>query len=371
MKVHGILLLLVFSLLGGCTDNKISTEHKDALVVQGRWVTEQDGQIMLDPQTSGLIKWRGNLLTLSDRSAHSSQRLRLRKIEQASGRLQPGDMHMKLSEHVASSCFAAYLSDNPDLEALAVDPDDDSIFYVATEDASSKTLSEACQQQFSPSGSTQYPSLLLRLALQADNSVTISHVRPIQFSPDMHIGDFPNDGLEALTFGMDRTLYLGLEKDSDDQARIFSLTMDAGFWQSNDFIQVSDVQLRLPKFDQGNHPINGMAYYQHQGTVYLIAAARNDESLWIVDLAAQKETRIVPLKFDAPIIPGDTSCGEWERMDNASIEGVAVDGSTLWLINDPWKLVYAKNIQCELNRTKFESMAPLIFSVPIQNEWFD
>ncbi|MFT4994955.1 MAG: hypothetical protein ACI965_001997 [Paraglaciecola sp.] len=371
MKVHGIVLLVVFSLLSGCTETKINTSHKDALVVQGRWVTEQDGQVMGDPQTSGLIKWRGNLLTLSDRSAHASQRLRLRKIEQASGRLQPGDMPMKLSERVASGCFAAYLSGNPDLEALAVDPDDDRVFYVATEDASSATLSEACQQQFAHSGSTHYPSLLIRLVLQADNSLTISHVRPIQFSADMHIGDFPNDGLEALTFGTGRSLYLGLEKDSRDQARIFSLKIDAAFWQNIDFAPVREVKLRLPKFDQGNHPINGMAYYQHQGAGYLIAAARNDESLWIIDLAAQKDTRIVPLKFDAPIIPGDTSCGEWERMDNASIEGVAVDGSTLWLINDPWKLVYAKNIQCELNRTKFENMAPLIFSLPIQDQWFN
>lgn len=280
-------------------------------------------------------------------------------------------MHMKLSEDLASSCFAAYLSSNPDLEALVVDPDDDRVFYVATEDASTEILSEACQQQFVHTGSTQYPSLLIRLELQQDNSVTITHVWPIQFAADMQIGDFPNDGLEALTFGMVRTLYLGLKKDSHDQARIFSLKIDTGFWLRSDFAKVSEVKLRLPKFDQGNHPINGMAYYQHQGAGYLIAAARNDESLWIIDLTAQKDTRILPLKFDAPIIPGDITCGKWERMDNASIEGVAVDGTTLWLINDPWKLVYAKNIQCELNRSKFDNMAPLIFSIPIQYEWFN
>jgi hypothetical protein len=280
-------------------------------------------------------------------------------------------MPMNLSEHVAQSCFASYLRDNPDLEALVVDPDDDRVFYVATEDASSETLSEACQQKFADTGSTEYPSLLIRLALQEDNSARITHVRPIQFSTDMHIGDFPNDGLEALAFGNDRTLYLGLEKDRDDQARIFSLKMDAEFWQGSDFAQVRDLKLRLPTFDKGNHPINGMSYYQHKGAGYLIAAARNDETLWIIDLAAQKDTRIVPLKFDAPITPGDTPWGELERMDNALIEGVAVEGKTLWLINDPWKLVYTKNIQCELNQKKFKSMAPLIFSLAIQDKWFD
>lgn len=371
MKQHGIMLLVALGLLSGCTDNKITTQHDDALLVQGRWVTEQDGQVMRDPQTSGLINWRGHLLTLSDRSAHSSHRLRLRKIEQATGRLQSGDMQMKLSEDLLESCFASYLSGNPDLEALTVDPDDDRVFYVATEDASAETLSESCQQQFAHSGSTQYPSLIIRLELQEDNSVTITHVRPIQFSADMHIGNSPNDGLEGLTFGMDRILYMGLEKDNRDQARIFSLKMDAEFWQRSDFAQVSEPKLRLPKFDKGNHPINGMTYYQYKGAGFLIAAARNDESLWIIDLAARKDTRILPLKFDAPVIPGDTLCGEWERMNNSSIEGVAVEGTTLWLINDPWKLVYTKNIQCELNRSKFENMAPLIFSLTIQNEWFD
>ena len=371
MKQQGIILLVALTVFSGFTSSKTLTDNDDALLVKGRWVTEQNGQIMRDPQSSGLIHWRGQLLTLSDRSAHVSQRLRLRKIAQLSGRLQPGDMQMSLAEGLVSNCFAGYISANPDLEALAVDPDDDRVFYVATEDASSEILSEACQRKFANSGSTQFPSLLLRLVLQEDKSVVVTHVRPIQFSPEMQIGNFPNDGLEALTFGKDRTLYLGLEKDSHKQARIFFLKMDAEFWQSSDFVQVRDAKLRLPKFAKGNHPINGMAYYQHQGAGYLIAAARNDQALWIIDLAAQKETRILPLNFAAEITPGDTACGEWERMHNASIEGVAVDGTTLWLINDPWKLVYAKNIQCELNRSKFENMAPLIFSTPIQNAWFN
>lgn len=371
MKGIGCVLLLALGILSACKENKIAAKGEDFILVKGLWVTEQDGQTMRDPQTSGLLNWRGHLLTLSDRSAHSSQRLRIRKIELNTGRLQSGDLLMGLSERVAASCFAAYLGDNPDLEALAVDPLDDKVIYVATEDASYARLSEDCQKKFANSGSTLYPSLLVRLELQADNSLLMTHVRPIQFAPHMEIGDAPNDGLEGLTFGPDRTLYLGLEKDSHGEARIFTLKIDEEFWLSSDFIQIRDIDLKLPKFESGRHPINGMTYYQHKGMAFLIAAARNDESIWIIDLTARKNTRIVPLKFDAPIIPGDTKCGEWERMNNVSIEGVTVNGTTLWMINDPWKLVYPKNIMCELNRSKFENMAPLIFGLPLKDEWFE
>lgn len=371
MKRFGLVLLLALGFLSACKENKLTSENDDFVIVKGHWVTEQDGQIMLDPQTSGLSNWRGQLLTLSDRSAHLSQRLRLRKIQINTGRLQSGDLLMELSERVAASCFAAYLSGNPDLESLAVDPDNDKVIYVTTEDASYATLSEECQQKFGDTGSTRYPSLLVRLELHEDNRLLMTHVRPIQFAASMEIGDMPNDGLEGLTFGPNQTLYLGLETDSHGRARIFTVNIDEGFWLGDGFIQIKDLDLKLPKFEGGRHPINGMTYYQHKGMPFLIAAARNDETLWIIDLAAQKETRILPLKFDAAIIPGDTECGEWERMNNSSIEGVTVVGSTLWMINDPWKEVYSKNIKCELNREKFENMAPLIFSLPLKDEWFE
>ena len=57
-------------------------------------------------------------------------------------------------------------------------------------------------------------------------------------------------------------------------------------------------------------------------------------------------------------------------MDNASIEGLAVIGDTLWLVNDPWKVNYMKNLQCEANRARYEGMAPLLFNMPIDDAWF-
>ena len=348
-------------------------KSEQKLKANGHWIMEQSGQVMLDPQTSGLVKWRDELLTLSDRSAHPSQRLRLRTISKDNTLLGGLDFPIVLSEKLQVSCFAAYINDNPDLEALVVDPDDDNVFYVVTEDASyADPMSDVCQQKYLNSGSTNYPTLLVRLELQVNNTMLITHIRPIQFTADMQIGNFPNDGVEALAFGQARTLYLGIEKDINKQARIFSLKMHSKFWQSDEFAVVTTFTLKLPFFDSGNHPINGMDYYQTpDGREFLLAAARNDETLWVVDLSGKKETLILAIDFFAEIQINSEGCENYEAMDNASIEGVAVVDDTLWLINDPWKAVYLNNVQCLQNSAHYQMFAPLLFSVPIQEKWFD
>jgi hypothetical protein len=379
MKVYVAFIIGICSVLVSCGKEHASAQVEQIepieqnLRVNGRWIMEQDSQVMLNPQPSGLVKWRDGLLTLSDRSAHPSQRLRLRTISKDDALLSGPDFPMILSEELQTSCFAAYLTNNPDLEALTVDPDDDQVFYVVTEDASyAEPMSEVCQQKHLNSGSTHFPKLLVRLELQPNNKALMTHIRPIQFTANMQIGDFPNDGIEALAFGQARTLYLGVEKDSSKNARIFSLQMHREFWHSDEFAVVKKFTLKLPVFESGNHPINGMDYYQtSDGREFLLVAARNDETLWVVDLSGKEETLILPIDFFAEIKASTQGCENYEAMDNASIEGVAVIDNTLWLINDPWKAVYLNNVQCVQNRAHYQMFAPLLFSVPIQPEWFD
>jgi hypothetical protein len=349
----------------------VHAENRQEVTLKGSWVVEADGSGMLDPQTSGLKAWRGKLLSLSDASADQSQQKQLHVINSLTGELTNIAMPIVLSDAIKKSCFANYLQASPDLEGLAVDPEHDNIFYVVTEDARiGGELSSACQQRFKNTGSTAFPSLLLRLALQADNRVLITHVRPIQFDATFNIGNSPNDGIEGVAFGQNNMLYLALEKDSYKSARIFSLKITKDFWLSDDFIAVEDPQLSMPLFDKGNHPINGLDYLAVKDhPVYLVAAARNDNQLWFIDIAKKAPTTVVHMNFLAPTNAVGENCNQWDVLNNTSIEGVAVKGNEVWLINDPWKKHYLDNIQCKSNAEKFRNFVPLIFSLPINTAW--
>lgn len=370
MKKHFGLIYFALLAVAGCTKSAVEPLE---IGVEGQWLVEANGEVMLNPQTSGLKIWRGKLLSVSDASADVTQRLQLHVISKEDAKVAAQSLPMEMSEHVGQSCFAAYLNDSPDLEALAVHPQNDKVIIVVTEDATrSVGMSEACQVKYQNSGSTDYPTVLVRLELQDNNTLLMTHARPLKFDADYEIGNFPNDGIEALTFGPDGTLYLGLEKDKTSHARIFSLSLSDKFWSTDDFAEVIDEEFDIPQFESGIHPINGMDYLavpNHKG--YLVAAARNDDQLWFIDIEKQQPTKIVPLRFFAPSNSKDQQCDEFELMDNSSLEGIAIDGNTIWMVNDPWKRHYLENVVCEENRSRYEKFAPLLFSLPIQQEWIN
>ncbi|BDX08411.1 hypothetical protein MACH26_39320 [Planctobacterium marinum] len=333
------------------------------------WLDDTQGGVLLDPQTSGLSVWRDELLvTIADGSAHSSQVLKLIVLDPKQNRVTH-KYPIAVAPTVADSCFGEYMTERPDLEALVVDPHNDKVFYTVTEDASRYQLTQACAEQYKNSGATPYPTLLVRLELNADESaVTMTHVRPIQYTADMQVGNYPNDGIEGMTFGKGQTLYLALEKDAQYQARIFSVELKDSFWQSSDWAPVKDEQLLVPVFDeQVPHPINALTWYEDEQQAWIVAAARNDNELWLIDPDKRQETKRIKLAFLAETKSKDDACGNYEAMNNYSIEGVAAGSDVLWLVNDPWKQNYHKNIQCEANRARYEKMAPLMTKISWQN----
>jgi hypothetical protein len=365
----------ITTLLLGCDKNNSSSATlvtettNDTPVLVGKWIKESDGTVMIDPQTSGLAHWQGQLITLSDGSAHPSQRRRIHIINPSNATLTPNAPVMKMSSRVRRSCFASYLSDQPDLEALVVDPENDKVFYAVTEDATrTGVLSPRCQTKYEKTGSTDYPTVLLRIQRDDSGSTTMTHVRPLRFAMSLGVGNFPNDGIDGLAISPDKTLFLGLEKDKRGYARIFQVELNDAFWQSSDFADVEDSKLYMPPHLEGNHPINGLTYAKGK----LIAAARNDNEIWIIDVVGNAPAKQIKFDFAASVEEsGIATCGETEIMDNASIEGVAVINNTLWMINDPWKRNYLKNIKCEANTANYKAMAPLLFSTPLDEAWFD
>nr|WP_136252639.1 hypothetical protein [Ningiella ruwaisensis] len=356
-----------------------------ALVLNGQWIRESDGSSMLNPQTSGLAFHPEGYLSISDASADESQIQRLHLIDRQSSFILEKFGPIKLAEALSESCFAPYLQDRPDFEALVALPGKPNTWISVTEDATrSQPLSPACIEQYRETGSTDYPSLLVEITMR-NESLLISGVRPVQFAKEDEVGNFPNDGIEGLAVDKQGKLYLGLEKDNHQHARVFFVNLNEELFNTQSFILAKDANLNLPQIEEGNHPINGMdiVYPDNNQNGYLIAAARNDNELWIMDLDGVKPTRIVPLTFFAPSFTfGDLpetvyslqDCNEikngWHKMHNASLEGVLVDEDTLVLINDPWKANYLKNVKCEADKLPYERMSPLIFKTPLQADWF-
>ena len=375
--VAAFIVVALSGFTAGCSDNKDVAFDEEApsattssvLTSVGRWISTDTSDVIQDPQTSGLIEINGQLVTIADGSAAFEQQRKLHFIDKDTATLTTSSNAFKLATRVRRSCFSDYLTNAPDLEALASDPRNPNVIYTVTEDATrTGTLSTRCEKKYQDTGSTDYPTLLVRLERDEDNTVTMTHVRPLQFPTEFEVGNFPNDGIEGMAMAKDGTLYLGLEKDKAGQPRIFSLNIADDFWQSADFAVVDEPDLSLPKFETGSHPINGLALYNaaDSGNRFLLAAARNDNEVWVIDVAGKVETKRISMQFN---VSADNECGEYV-MDNASIEGLVVVEDTLWLINDPWKVNYLKNIKCEAETPRYEAMAPLLFSVPLNDAWF-
>lgn len=366
MRKLSIFIATLFLLIGcSLTPDKPTTVDSF-----GQWIVNDRQQPMVNPQTSGLVAWRDGFLTLSDRSAEDYQQQHIHFVH-PSGRLVSPSMAIKYSKTIQNSCFANYIMDKPDLEALAVVPGNDKQLVIVTEDASYATLSADCQERYGFSGSTPYPTLLVKLDLQADNTWLASGIRPLFFTDDMTMGNYPNDGFEGLVFGPDNQLYLALEKDGNGQPRIFNVVVSDGFWQTQDYVLVNDPKLLVPTFDEGRHPINGMTLYQDgKEKTWLIAAARNDDQLWLIDTAKTSKTRVINVNYWAKPSPKNDQCRPKAPMFTSGIEGVTVRNDKLWLINDPWKENYLKNIQCLGDTEAFESYSPLLFSIPLNSIFY-
>ena len=339
----------------------------------GLWITDLQGQSLADPQTSGLTWWNGELLSLGDQSAAPDLRMKIFRIAPETGRFITAPIPITLSDEVRKSCFGDYLANSPDLEALTWDRIDQQTLITVTEDASRAQLSPACARKFSQTNSTSYPTLLLKISI--DTALTraqITAVRPVQFPADANVGNLPNDGIEGLAIDDHQNLYLGLEKNMAGLPAIFKTRLTPDFWTRDNFIKVIDANLTLPDLDDRGHPINDLDFMPspvpgHPG--YLIAAARNDDELWVFDLTNRVRPFVQPLQF---FVGTDNSglCPVYERVVQTALEGVAVHGRTLYLANDPWKQHYPDNVQCEVNTPHFLKMAPLLFQMPLDPRWF-
>lgn len=357
---------LLFGLVSSCAHKQM--HYPGNISTTGKWILEQDNSNMLDPQTSGLTYDNGYLYTVSDGSAHESQIQRLHKLDAATGEIIERLGPIVLSPEVQQSCFASYLSQRPDYEAVVALPKQENAWLLVTEDATrSGTYTDKCKQTFAKTGSTEHPTLLVKVEL-LNGELRLTGLRPLQFSATDQVGDAPNDGIEGMTLTKDGRILFGLEKDAANKARVFEVAYsDDMFTDINRFLPVQDSQLWLPDMGEGNHPINAMdVYYPNDGDKgFLILGARNDHQLWIADLDKKHATVIIDMVFNSPCSNDNP---QPYKIANTALEGLAVKGDTLFIINDPWKKVYPANTVeaiCSEDKAKYDSMSPLLFQISL------
>lgn len=364
-----ITLLTTFPIIVVAGPNEMT--DSGSIQLKGKWLQDLDQDFVRDPQSSALVFHNDKLYSLSDASAASHNIRRLHQIEPKTAQVIAKIGPTVLSQNVRQGCFAPYLSGRPDYEALVKDPSHPARWITVTEDARrSEPLTPECQRKYAATNSTQYPTLLVSWLLQGGELI-VDAVRPVTFPSTAELGDFPNDGVEGLAIDRAQNLYLAVEKDSQSRARIFKVNLSDDFWQRESFVEVNDAGLDLPTFSTGNHPINALTvvYPQSQNTGYLLAAARNTNQLWVIDLSQKQATKIIKLAFLAPSIGPE--CTPYHLMNNASIEGIALGSNEIYLINDPWKVNYQKNVNCEANALPYELYAPLLFTLPISDSFFN
>lgn len=387
-NIRRITSLTVLFYLLGMLCNTLNAQSNTRLLTEqtviGEWILDIDNNVMINPQTSGLKYHAGFLYSVSDASAAGFQQRKLHKIDMEGAKVVAKIGPTLISNEIQQSCFYEYLNVRPDYEALVPLNDAASEWLFVTEDArEGAQLSEACQKKYMNTHSTLYPSLLVRLVLSGETLIAQS-VRPIQFPLESKVGDTANDGIEGLALTHDNRLLLGLEQDSANQPQVFEVQLDDDFWQTQSFVKLASTNLKLPDLGKIDHPINGMdIYYPHEGSEgYLVAAARNQDQLWLIDLSEKRPTKILPLIFvapsqmrhsalNSPLNANTPQCAPVHEMNNASIEGVAVHGNNVYLVNDPWKANYPKNVVCESDRQRYEAFAPLLFKLTLDPSWFE
>ncbi|MEH8018233.1 hypothetical protein MN202_13410 [Rheinheimera muenzenbergensis] len=344
-----------------------------SLPLAGNWITDLQGQSLTDPQSSGLTYRHGELIHIGDNSAAEHMRNKLMRINPHTAQLNAAPLNISVSAKVLNGCFGALFASYPDFESLTWDKVDDSVLISVTEDSSFVSLSPECQQRYADSYSTDFPTLLVKIETDTKLSrAEITAVRPVQFPQSAKVGNFPNDGIEGLTFDKSGNLYLALEQNAANAPMIFVTPYSADFWQQDGYVKLQDSGLVLPVPDEKDHPINGLDYLpakKHGHPGYLVAAARNDDQLWIIDLSRQQPPFVQNITFYAPT-PADNNCPAYEAMVQTAIEGVAVHGDSVYLVNDAWKKHYPDNIRCPANAAHFNKFAPLLFSLPVNPRWF-
>ena len=313
---HTIVFLTLVVALGSLPARLVA--ENGPLKLRGRWVLDPAGKaIGPDSFRRGLqpsaLLWRGSsLLSVGDQRSQFPGHLF--RIDPESGRLLSAPLKITPPEKKPgeNSHFKAYRSiPNSDFEGLAALPDG-SRLYGITED--------------------KIPGLSVlsveRQTVRLENLVEIRF--PEKLRPWQNDKNFRLEGITlADTPGK---AYLAFERAADELPRILELPLKD--IESGPAVATRELGISFSKVtrrkDKKNSllNINDIQFLRREKRAWLVALARDQERILLIDLEETRVVRWIDLDLRGPT---------GERIHWVSPEGLAIDprGERLWIINDP------------------------------------
>jgi hypothetical protein len=332
----------------------------EPIKVRGTWVLDAEGRsspVRLEArprglQTSGLVFRRGELWSVGDQRSEFPGCLF--RLDPGTARLigKPLTLELAPQGEKENPELAAYRGiPNSDFEGLALDPLDPRTLFAITEDKT-PWIVEIRLEETDAKDSPRFKPRLVQLT-------------PVHFPPGIKSWrDNPNYRWEGLAVSDDgKTMYLAFERAEDNLPRLCQLSLESarsGKGANPEVMALPfDSVPRRPDKEQALLNLNDIQFIRLEGRPALLAVARDQERLLVIDLDRKEIARIV----DLDLLDPSGGAIEW-----VSPEGLAFDSATdrLWLINDPDS--ERQNYRARGEKTpsgKFADYAPLLFEMKL------
>lgn len=325
-----------------------------ALRIDGRWILDAGGNAVGPDdfrrglQTSGLAYSNGSLWSVGDqRSRYPGSIL---EIDPATARVRGEPLRLAVTEKtVGETEDLGRFTEIPniDLEGLAVveffgrRSEGFPRFIAVTEDKSPWILVLNPPPESDPPGTVPDGRLTALHPLRIPDGI-----RPWR--------DDTNFRLEGIAMSDRNEIYFAFERASDDLPRIFQY-VDAETQLRNVPIDFSAIPKRADK-PRALLNLNGLEYLRWRGRGLLLAVARDQERVVVIDLDEKR----VASWADLDLRDEDGQSVEW-----VSPEGIAADveSDRLWIVNDPDSVRgnYRRR-DTEKAEGRYAEYAPLLFT---------
>ncbi len=378
---NSIKVLLALTLLTSCQtspSNSIKTEDSvkilrlESQLIQGRWIFDAQGQAVKGRperrerglQTSGLVarstKTNDQVKTIlwsvgDQRSEFAGQLFQIDpKKAWLSGSPIPLILPEKLDreEQDFPQLHQLRAWPNPDFEGLATHPNKPNTLIAITEDRQ---------------------SWLLSLELETQNDKTrarLTQLTEVKFPKGTQpYKEDKNFRLEGITSRMNSEgeLFLAYERHEDGLPKIFKVKLPQKTkspFNASTQAQLLNIDLSQVGFRPGKGRarlnFNGLTSLKWMNREWLLAVARDQERLVIIDVEKQRVTSTVDLHLRSP---------NGLKMLWVSPEGVALNlkENKLWIVNDPDSVRGNYRLQKnEKAQGHFESLVPQLFELELK-----